>query len=63
MSVEVYLLSISLARHRSIVPRPLRSTLLPSTAVREPQHQVNSLSDMYGEPPGHTGTMQRIDPG
>jgi hypothetical protein len=64
MSIEVYLLSIPLARHRSIVPRRRRSNApFASTGVREPQHRMHSVTDTLVEPPRHAGTMQRIDPG
>jgi hypothetical protein len=64
MSIEVYLLSIPLARHRSIVPRPRRSNApLASTGVQEAQHRMHCVTDTLVEPPRHVGTMQRIDPG
>jgi hypothetical protein len=64
MSIEVYMLSIPLARHRSIVPRPgRRNALLANTSIREPQHRLRSATETLVEPPPHPGTMQRIDPG
>ena len=63
MSTEVYLLSIPLARHRSIVPRPRRSITRPvSSGIREPQQRMHSVTDTLVGPPRHAGTMQRIDP-
>lgn len=64
MSIEVYLLSIPLARHRSIVPLPRRSNAeLASTGVQEPQHRMHSVTDTFVEPARHASTMQRTDPG
>jgi hypothetical protein len=63
MSTEVYLLSIPLARHRTIVPRPRRNNELSSgSAVREPEHPRHGVADTL-DAPRHAGAMQRIDPG
>ena len=63
MSTEVYLLSIPLARHRNIVPRPRRGNALPpGSRVQEPEHARHGVTETLVAP-RLAGTMQRIDPG
>lgn len=64
MSIEVYLLSIPLARHREIVPRRRSNELIPGPGVRPPEHRMHGTTDTLAEHPWHAGTLQqRIDPG
>jgi hypothetical protein len=64
MSLEVYLLSIPLARHRSIVPRHRGSRVLDEqTAVRLPEPRVRDVAAALVEPPVATSTPQRLDRG
>jgi hypothetical protein len=64
MSTEVYLLSIPLARHRSIVPRQHRGEMvLANTAAHEPRHSVRGLTDSLLDSHIGTGTLQRFDAG
>jgi hypothetical protein len=64
MSLEVYLLSIPLARHRSIVPRHRGSrTLGEQIAVKLPEPRVHDVATAVVEPPAAPSTPQRFDHG
>jgi hypothetical protein len=64
MSIEVYLLSIPLARHREIVPRRRSNELIPGPGVRPSEHRMHGTTGTLVEHPWHAGTLQqRIDPG
>jgi hypothetical protein len=63
MSTDVYLLSIPLARHRSIVPRPRRSgAIFAESVVREPERALYSVTDMAPKALASAGTPHRLDP-
>jgi hypothetical protein len=62
MSPEVYLLSIPLARHRTIVPRH-RGTrnFFEEAAVHAPEQRIRGLSDGIVEPATTSSARQRLD--
>lgn len=64
MNAEVYLLSIPLTRHRSIVARPRRADgAAPICGVREPQARHHDVTEQRSESPLATGATPHIDPG
>jgi hypothetical protein len=63
MRLEVYLLSIPLARHRAIVPRAGRSAAsLQGTEVQGPEQTQNRLTETVAESRACPGMLQRTDP-
>jgi hypothetical protein len=64
MSLEVYLLSISLARHRTIVPRPRRMGVsLPESGMQALEQRRPGTMQSRTEPPASAGPLHRIEPG
>jgi hypothetical protein len=64
MRVEVYLLSIPLTRHRSIVPRPHRvGDALPGHAISASQLHQQGVSEAFAEFHPYPGTLHRTEPG
>jgi hypothetical protein len=64
MSLEVYLLSISLARHRTIVPRPGRMGVsLPEPGVQALDHGRPGTMQSRAELPFSAGPIHRIERG
>jgi hypothetical protein len=62
MSLEVYLLSISLARHRTIVPRPGRlGVSLPESGMPVMEQRRPGTMQAQPEQHGSAGPLQRID--
>jgi hypothetical protein len=62
MSTEVYLLSIPLARHRSIVPRRRDVGIMVGDSQMRPLEQrVFGIADAIVESPPRAGSLQRID--
>jgi hypothetical protein len=62
MSLEVYLLSIPLARHRTIVPSHRGARILVHDAApHAPEHRTRGLTDAMVESPSAPSTRQRID--
>jgi hypothetical protein len=62
MSTEVYLLSIPLTRHRSIVPRRRDvGVVAAGTHMRPVEQRVFGIADAVVEFPPHAGSRQRID--
>jgi hypothetical protein len=63
MSREVYLLSIPLARHRAIVPRPRRvGVSFPESGMREPELRTPGAIQAQSESPVSAGPLRRIEP-
>jgi len=64
MSLEIYLLSIPLARHRSIVPRHRGKRMVDEqTAVSLPAPRVRDVTVGVVDSPAATSTPQRLDRG
>lgn len=62
MSLEVYLLSIPLARHRSIVPSHRGARIfVEDPAMHAPQQRTRDLTDGVVESPTASGARQRLD--
>jgi hypothetical protein len=62
MSVAVYLLSIPLARHRSIVPRRREPGVAGVTSqVPQLEQHLRAGTNLIAEYPPHASTFQRID--
>ncbi len=62
MSTEVYLLSIPLARHRSIVPRRRDVGIMRGDSQMRPLEQrVIGIEEAIVESPPRVGAMRRID--
>ncbi len=62
MSLEVYLLSIPLARHRTIVPRHRGARIFfEEAAVHAPEQRIRVLTDGIVEPPAASSARQRLD--
>jgi len=62
MSIEVYLLSIPLARHRSIVPRRRDAGLAGgSSHVRPLELRVHGARNGIPESPPDAGAFQRVN--
>jgi hypothetical protein len=60
MALEVYLLSVPLARHRQIVPRPPRSgAMYPQDAVQGPEQRERIAMPSASAP--SASTLQRLD--
>lgn len=63
MSLEVYLLSIPLARHRTIVPRPRRMGVsFPESGMRATEQRRPGTMQTQTESPTSAGPLDRIDP-
>jgi hypothetical protein len=63
MSLEVYLLSIPLARHRAIVPRPRRmGTSFSAPGIPTPELRTPSVVRARTGSPISASPLQRIDP-
>jgi hypothetical protein len=63
MSLEVYLLSISFARHRTIVPRPRRMGVsFPESGLRVLAQRRPGTVEAQTESPASAGPLQRIEP-
>lgn len=63
MSIEIYLLSIPLARHRNIVPRIGRRGGLPASVdVRSPDHPLSGAAETRSEPSWNGAPIQHISP-
>jgi hypothetical protein len=62
MSIEVYLLSVPLARHRTIVPRP-RDTVLTGAGsrVRPLERHLSDVTDRIEASSLRPSALQRID--
>jgi hypothetical protein len=64
MSLEVYLLSISLARHRTIVPRPRRMGVrFPESEMQVTGQRRPGTVEAQTESPASAGPLQRIERG
>ncbi len=64
MSLEVYLLSLPLARHRAIVPRPRRiGGSFPESGMRRPEQGAPGVVQAQAGSPVSSGPLQRIEPG
>jgi len=64
MSIEVYLLSIPFARHRSIVPRHRRGAVLPpGREACQPHPRLRGVAQTIAESSPYRDTLQRTDPG
>jgi hypothetical protein len=62
MATEIYLLSIPLARHRTIVPqRRETSPEMGGSHIRPPEQRVYGVTDVIAESSQRAGTLQRID--
>jgi hypothetical protein len=60
MALEVYLLSIPLARHRQIVPRPPRSAAMyPDEGVQGREQRERTAMQSLSAP--SASTLQRLD--
>ena len=64
MSLEVYLLSIPLARHRAIVPIHRGARIFVQDAAMQPlEHRTRALNDTRVESPSALSARQRLDRG
>ncbi len=62
MSLEVYLLSIPLARHRTIVPSHRGARIfVEDAAMHAPERLTRGLTDGIVESPAASGARQRLD--
>jgi hypothetical protein len=62
MSLEVYLLSIPLARHRTIVPTHRGARIfVQDAAMHLPEHRIRGLTEGMVESPSAPGERQRLD--
>ncbi len=62
MSLEVYLLSIPLARHRSIIPRHRgHEAYFGDTAARTPEQRSPAVTNRLVEPSMTPGQRPRLD--
>ncbi len=61
--MEVYLLSVSLTRHRAIVPRRRNAVPLAGELdARVPSHHVRDLAERVTERATPIGSLQQTDP-
>ena len=62
MSLEVYLLSIPLARHRTIVPSHRGARIFAEdAAMHAPEHHTHGLTEGMVESQSAPGARQRLD--
>lgn len=62
MSLEVYLLSIPLARHRTIVPSHRGTRMrIEDPVLRAPEHRTRVVTGGMVESSSAPGTPQRLD--
>ena len=62
MSLEVYLLSIPLARHRTIVPKHRGARIFfEEPAMHAPEQRIHGQTDGIVEPPTASSARQRLD--
>jgi hypothetical protein len=63
MAIEVYLLSLPLARSRSIVPRRRHDDVFgPSRDLRRPEQRLSGVVENRQELSPSSAPLQRVDP-